>query len=101
MEKDFGLSPNRKSAAETAIRACTIVIGQNFSDYMRANSYVTRGKAYDVLAQKEKAIADFKEAVKLAPTGGAACYLANMGVAGYECPSLGGYPMTFKPGDLR
>lgn len=90
MSKDFGLSPNRKSAADTAIRACTIVIAQDTRAAIRADSYATRGKAYEVLEQKEKAIADYKEAVKLKPGGGAACDLANMGVAGYECSAGGG-----------
>lgn len=92
MEKNLGLGPNRKSAAETAIRACTIVIRDDTRAAIRAYSYVTRGQAYDILQQREKAIADFKEAVKLKPTGGAACELANRGVSGYECSVGGGGP---------
>ena len=97
MTKDLGMGPNRQSAADVAIRACTILIGQNASDYTREQSYYTRGKAYEIIGQKDKAIADFKDAVKLKTTSGGACALFNLGVAGYQCSSTAGGTATSGP----
>lgn len=66
MEKDTGMSPKRQSAAETAVRACTIAIGKDASADGRSEGYRTRSEAYEILHQKEKAIADLKEAEKMA-----------------------------------
>ena len=46
MTKDLGMRPNRQSAADIAIRACTILIGQNSSDYVREQSYYTREPSF-------------------------------------------------------
>lgn len=66
MRQDTGMSQKRESAAEAAVRACTIVIGKDASADGRSEAYRTRSEAYEILHQKDNAIADLKEAERLA-----------------------------------
>lgn len=73
-----------------AVAACTAFIDRGGDPRQLASAYVVRARGFAGLGQDAKAVTDMKKAHELAPSAQTSCGLANLGVPGHACASVGG-----------